>query len=274
MIELYYPGKEFLTVSLTGKRCDLMCTHCKARFLKHMTPAFTPHTLYNTLVKAENDGCKGVLISGGSNGAGKVHVYDFLNTIKNIKNNTKLMINLHTGFIDVNDIEALNNLGIDVISFDVVGSKQAVKNVYGLDLGPGYFETILPAFEEAALNVVPHVTAGLDGGLDSGEERALEIIAAHPPGMVIINSLIPGPGQDLDSHRLFPVLEMASRILPDKTKIGIGCMRPRDIELTAEKLVELRVSSVAAPPRNLKDRLAEAGIEFSERPGCCAFASL
>jgi uncharacterized radical SAM superfamily protein len=67
----------------------------------------------------------------------------------------------------------------DTISFDVVGSERVARSVYGLDLTPAYFESILTAFDDAGLNVVPHVTAGLDRGKGSGEERALEMIARH-----------------------------------------------------------------------------------------------
>lgn len=274
MLKLYYPGKNFLTVSVTGQHCDLMCKHCNARFLKHMTPAPAPENLYDIALKAEKDGSLGMLISGGSDRTGKVPIFDYLDVIEKIKRNTNLLLNLHTGMINEEDVMSLENLGIDVISFDVVGSETAVRNVYGLDLEPDYFDRILGAFEDAGLNVVPHVTVGLDSGEDSGEEIALDIIAGHPPKMVVVNSLIPSPGQVLEEHRLVPVLELAGQILPAETEIGIGCMRPRDIEFSIEKLEKCRISSIAMPPQNLQRQLDELGVEYTEKNGCCAFDPL
>jgi uncharacterized radical SAM superfamily protein len=274
MIELYYPGKNFVVVSVTGTRCDLMCRHCNARYLRHMQPAESPEDLYRLALNAEKEGRMGMLISGGSDRSGKVPVFEYLDKIKNIKKNTNLKLNLHTGFIEEDDIEALKRIGVDVVSFDVVGSADAVTNVYGLGLAPDYFDTILSILTNAGLNVVPHVTAGLDRGQDSGEERALEIIAGHKPRMVIINSLIPSPGQSLNGHRSVPVLDLASRTLPESTRIGIGCMRPRDIELPIDRLEDLRVSAVASPTPAFRNQLVHAGIEFTEKPGCCAFGSI
>lgn len=269
MLELYYPGKDFLMVSVTGQRCDLMCRHCNARFLKHMEPATSPDTLYQLALRAEKEGCRGMLISGGSDRAGKVPIYDYLNIIKKIKNNTNLTLNLHIGFIEADEVGILKNIGIDIVSFDVVGSAIAVKNVFGLDLRPDYFESVLTAFKDVGLNVVPHVTAGLDSGLDSGEQRALEMISGHEPKMVIINSLIPAPGQIVE-NRLLPVLELANRLLPDTVKIGAGCMRPRDIEIS----LDLRIDAIAIPSKALRNKLVEAGMDFREKSGCCALASL
>ncbi len=239
-----------------------------------MTSASAPESLYEIALKAEKDGSLGMLISGGSDRTGKVPIFNYLDIIEKIKKNTDLTLNLHTGLIDEEDVKSLKNLDIDVISFDVVGSETAVRNVYGLDLEQNYFDRILGAFEDAGLNVVPHVTAGLDSGEDSGEERALNIIARHPPKMVVVNSLIPHPGQVLEEHRLVPVLKLAGQVLPAETKLGIGCMRPRDVEIPIGMLQKSRISSIAMPSHNFQRQLDEHGLEYLEKNGCCAFESI
>lgn len=272
MLNLYNPGRDFIAVSITGRHCDLMCGHCEARFLRHMLPAPTPEALYKIALDAAKSGKTGMLVSGGSDKRGKVPYKKYLKIIKKIKKDTDLKINLHTGFVRENDLAGLEVA--DVISFDIVGSPRTARLVYGLDLAPGYFESIFDAFEESGLKVVPHVTAGLDSGRDSGEENALRIIARHKFKMVIINSLIPQTGMELKNHRLLPVLEMASRIIPRETKIGIGCMRPREIALPVDMLGELRISYVAAPSGSLKKALNKNKIPYREINGCCALASL
>jgi uncharacterized radical SAM superfamily protein len=272
MLNLYYPGRKFIQVSITGQHCDLMCRHCGARYLKHMKPAPSPAALYEIAMDAAKNGVEGMLVSGGSDRAGKVPYKKYLNIIKKIKNETDLKINLHTGFIDETDIAGLD--AADVISFDIVGSPRAARTVYGLDLAPGYFENIFDAFEDTGLNVVPHITAGLDRGKDSGEEGALETIANYNFKMMIVNSLIPKQGEKLQGHRLLSVFEIASRILPEQMRIGIGCMRPRDVDIPINRLAELRIDYFAAPSISFKKALNKNKIPYREIGGCCALASL
>jgi len=73
---------------------------------------------------------------------------------------------------------------------------------------------------------------------------------------------------------LLPVLEMASRIIPRETKIGIGCMRPRDVDIPVDRLAELRINYVAAPSSAFKRALDKIEIPYKEISGCCALASL
>ena len=160
------------------------------------------------------------------------------------------------------------------MSFDVVGSASVISDVYGLSLKEGYFDNILGCFKQHGMKVVPHITAGLDRGQDSGEESALEIIAARVPEMVIINSLLPEPGERMTSHRLEIVLQMASRILPAETSIGIGCMRPREIGIKADWLGEYRIGSIAVPSRLLVRELDARKIPYQKKEGCCALGVL
>jgi uncharacterized radical SAM superfamily protein len=140
VLALYAPGTGFMQVSVTGERCELMCKHCGARFLRHMKAARTPGELYGLALEAEKLGFVGMLISGGCDSSGKVPLADHFNTIKNIKKNTDLILNMHTGFPEEGEMSALARCGADVISFDVVGSNRVLTEVYGLSLPPNYFD--------------------------------------------------------------------------------------------------------------------------------------
>ena len=78
-ISIYWPAKNFITVSVTGQKCQLMCKHCQARFLKHMEPAETPEKLWALAVEKKP---KGMLISGGSDKNGAVPILPYLDIIK------------------------------------------------------------------------------------------------------------------------------------------------------------------------------------------------
>ena len=212
---------------------------------------------------------KGMLISGGCDADGQVPIFNYLEIIKNIKGNIDILINIHTGFIALDNIPKLRDIGIDIISFDVIGSPDVVKKIYGLDIGPDYFSKALAAFKENGLRLVPHVTAGLDSGNDSGEEAALEMIYTHRPDFVVINALM---SAECDSiQRFIEVLHMARDILPDDTAIGIGCMRPRGEIINAALVDELGIVSIAMPSKKLLADLRAMGADIAEKDGCCAF---
>ena len=270
-MKIYWPGQNFITVSVTGENCQLMCQHCQGRFLKQMESADTPEKLWKLALKSQKAGVKGMLISGGSNQNGAVPILPYLDIIKNIKEQLNISINLHTGLIAREDIPKLAGKGIDVISFDIIGSPEALKNVYGLEVEPDYFDKALSEFKKHGLKVVPHITVGLDRGNDSGEEEALKTIARHEPGFVVINALMSSEGADKAARRLIDVLRLAREIIPEKTAIGIGCMRPRGQIVDADLLMELGINSMALPSKDIIRQLRSLGVNIVEKDGCCAF---
>jgi len=212
-----------------------------------------------------------MLISGGCDATGQVPIFEYLDIIKNIKENIDISINIHTGFIHLDNIPKLRGRGIDVISFDVIGSPEVVKRIYGIDLQPDYFDKALAAFRKNGLKVVPHITAGLDRGEDSGEKEALEIIARHGLPFVVINALMGSGVEKKSAARLIEVLRIAKEILPPKTAIGIGCMRPRGDIILPELVKELGIAAVAMPSKKLVQGLKGLGIPVEDHGGCCAF---
>lgn len=270
-IQAFWPDRYFITVSLTGDQCALRCPHCQARFLKHMAPALTPKELYDLAKESSKKGVKGMLLSGGCDATGQVPIFNYLDIIKNIKENIDISINVHTGFIHLDNIPKLRDKGIDIVSFEVIGSPGVVRKIYGLDLEKDYFDRALAAFSDGGLKAVPHVTAGLDMGRDSGEEAALETIARHAPHFVVINALMSPETDAISAGRLQKVLEMAREILPDGTAFGLGCMRPRGDILTATMVDELGIKAIVMPSKKLLNGLRGMDQEIIERDGCCAF---
>ena len=118
---------------------------------------------------------------------------------------------------------------------------------------------------------MPHVTVGLDTGNDSGEIDALKIIAKHEHDFVVLNVLMSSEGAKKAARRLIDVLRLAREILPEKTAIGIGCMRPRGQIVDADLLMELGINAMALPSKDLIRQLSSLGIEIVEKYGCCAF---
>ena len=55
-----YPG-----LSITGKTCELLCSHCKGRLLQNMKDCSNPDTLLKTCLSLDEQGYPGCLITGG-----------------------------------------------------------------------------------------------------------------------------------------------------------------------------------------------------------------
>jgi len=265
-MDVFWPAQNFLSVSVTGEDCQLMCKHCQGRFLKHMESAETPEKLWKLAVEKKPNG---MLISGGSELNGAVPILPYLDIIKNIKEQLNISINLHTGLIALEDIPKLAGKSIDVVSFDIIGSPEALKNVYGLEVEPDYFEKALSEFKKQELKVVPHITVGLDAGNDSGEENALRILAKYEPDFIVINALMSSEGADKASLRLVEIMKQAHEILPRRTSIGMGCMRPRGHIVNAGDVSN--IDAIVLPSKDLVNQLRSMGVDIVEKDGCCAF---
>ncbi len=278
MLTLYQPGNDFISVSVTGTSCALDCTHCHGAFLRHMSPANAPRKLLELARGMEANGGIGMLISGGCDSNGKVPLDGFYGVLARIKKETTLILNLHTGMIGEKDMLELKKAGVDIISIDVCGSREAMKNVYGLDTAPRDHIALMARLEDTGLNYVPHITIGLDSGNPSGEMDAIDMIASFSPKVVEFNALMSTPGHGSarlkDEAYFSRILRYAASTFSKDIRIGIGCMRPRNISLPIDLIGEGGIDAIAMPSRKLMDWLGSEGIGYRERDGCCALLSL
>jgi len=252
-----------LPVSLTGARCALDCAHCGGHYLAHMRP----------VQRANADGYRSLLISGGCDARGQVPITTALPHIQRLRPGRRL--NWHVGFAEAPELARIAPL-VDVISFDVVGDRETAQEVYGLDLGLDDYLRQL-ALLRAYAPVIPHVTLGLRGGRFSGEERALRALAELGLAHVILLILIPTPGTryaDVAPPDLGEVerhFALARRLLP-AARLYLGCMRPhgryrQEVDVLA---LQAGLDGIVNP-----SRAAVAAAEAGERPiiwgdECCA----
>lgn len=278
MLTLYHPGQRFLTASVTGKNCDLNCTHCQGIFLDHMKDASSPDKLLAIGNELDRQGGIGMLVSGGCDGSGKVPLTGSYDTLAEIKSEFNLILNVHTGLAGQDEILALNNAGVDIVSVDIIGSTEVAQKVYGLGASPWDYEALLARLEDASVNYVPHVTIGLDSGGESGEIEAIDMISGFNPGMVVFNGLMKTPGLDSSAEvsqaHFSKVLEYGANKLAGSMKLGVGCMRPRNLEIPFDLISSGQIDAIAMAPGRLRTMLADNKIDFVEKDGCCALASL
>jgi len=275
MFSFFYPGKSFPSISVTATACALNCQHCRHHYLEGMIPAETPERFYSVLKGIAEKGGRGALVSGGSTPEGKVPLTRFYPIIRRIKQETRLVLNAHTGFIGAEEAKALAETGVDVVSVDVVGSRETIERVYGLDKAPKDYASTLRALRDAGIPyIVPHITVGLHFGKVMGELEAVrQIKQAIRPDAVVINALIPTRGTPMQgisppsTQDILGVIEYAVREI--KAPVLLGCMRPgRDPELEI-KGEEAGLSGIVVPSPAGR-RTIEAKRECRIVEACCA----
>jgi len=276
-IRLYNPKPRFPSVSVTGASCDLRCKHCGGHYLAGMQGVDTPSKLKEFCVKHEANGGVGVLVSGGSDPQGRVPLGRFYGALSWIKENTGLIVNVHTGLLDSGQAEELASTGVDIVSADVVGSDETIKRVYGLDAKVEDYAATLWALKEAQVrNIVPHICVGLDFGEIRGEARAIKLASDIEPEIVVILGLIPTKDTAMEavdppSGEDLAKVVAVSRLMSPDTSIAIGCMRSR-IDKERAEILAIRAGAdrlVLPTSSTVKAAIAE-GFTIKHFDCCCA----
>ena len=271
---VYEPGKTFPAVSVTGKACGLDCAHCSGKYLSGMAPATDPESLWSFARRLAGRGGTGLLVSGGCDAEGRVPLERFLPVIGRVKRELDLKVNIHAGLCDEAFVQRLAAAKPDVISADVIGSDETVREVFGLEKGADDYWNSYAILLGAGLNVVPHITIGLRGGQDSGELAALERLREFKPKTLVLNILVPTKGtafekRAVDSGRALEIVRDARGRLPEAS-IVLGCMRPRglaDFEMAA---VESGIHGIVNPSRSALEKWKASGRAIEKREICCA----
>jgi len=256
-----------LAISLTGTHCALQCAHCAGHYLNGMV----------AIENADATGMKSCLISGGCDQQGRVPVASHLALIAALRPNR--ILNWHVGLIDEEEMHAIAPY-VDVISFDFVGDKETIQEVYGLDYTvEDYVHTYAMLRQHA--KVVPHLTLGLRGGQFSGEHRALYTLKVIGLDALVVLVFIPTPGTRYAACQPPPLAQVANFLLaarcmlPD-TPIYLGCMRPggryrHDLDSLA---VQAGVNKIVNPAPSAVRLATELGLLVQWEDECCVIQRL
>ncbi len=274
-MRVYFPGNRFPSLSVTGSFCALRCKHCMGYYLQHMIPVETPEKLMK-FVKENAPKINGFLLSGGCLPDGKVPLKNHVTAVKKIRESTKLLINVHTGLIDQEDIKYLQEMNPHHISIDIIGSTDTIRRVIGISrTKEDYFHT-LELLDSSDLAYSPHIIIGLDFGEIKGEWEAIDRISRlkNFSNLVLI-VLIPTRGTPMENVKIREedVMEVmryaAKKISPEK--LVLGCMRPRKM-LKIEKLaVDMRFKGIVLPSLKTMKYAREKGIKIESKETCCVF---
>ena len=280
----YEVWPRFPTISMSGNACALHCKHCDHQYLSDMHSCITPDALLNQCRQFAEQKAVGVLLSGGCDKHGRMlNLKHLLPTIEAIKNETDLIIKLHTGLVDRHLAEGIVSAGVDIASLEVVGDNHTIREIFDFSATISSYQHSLEYLHEAGMShIVPHVCIGLHYGKLKGETKALQIIqqSCDPSCLVMIvfrptkhtalEHCPPPTAADVgtvvsEAHQLFP-----------KVDIALGCIRPRTTNRDAieQAAVDAGVTRMELPSKKTISYVQQKGFTLKTIHACCALPSI
>ena len=279
-LKIYVPGKRFPAISITGSDCKLRCEHCNEKYLKSMKPILNSNSLKNYLFSLWENGGVGALISGGCEEDGSVPIYNFLDAINEVKKNTDLIINTHTGLLNASTAQKMAQSNVDLISFDVNVDPLIIKDIYHLDKDITDYENAIKIMQQYELNIIPHICIGLYYGKLHKELDTIKFIKenfGNPPLIVAIVLIPPKKSEKKfitpEPLEIIKILTLLRIIFPS-TEISLGCMRPKtkNKEVLEKLALKAGINRIVLPSKKtikwLKDNHPDVKLSFFS--SCCA----
>ncbi|MGC9393297.1 MAG: radical SAM protein [Anaerolineae bacterium] len=273
-LKTYYPLPKFPPISLSGAACNLHCAHCDATYLGGMLPADTPEALVERCRALRQNGAIGALLSGGSDTDGTLlNLAAITDAIRQAKQETGLILNLHPGLIDAATAQRLTG-AVDFASLDIP-SDDVIQRVLRLDATTANYIAAYHTLRAARIDVVPHVTV-----YNGDEAGLLQSIAAGDdlPHTVVVIVFSPTRGTPLadvpapEPEAVANVVAGIKALFP-AAEISLGCMRPRTrplreaIELAA---LQAGVARMELPSQKTLRYARDAGYDIVMFDACCA----
>ncbi len=255
-----------LSISVTGNQCKLKCSHCESHYLNGMTPL-------TSLDKIDFNRYQSLLISGGSDENGKVPISENFEKLANLPEH--LSLNIHPGYQSVEAFLKFKN-GKNIISFDLPGSDEVIEKVFHLPYSHKDYQKLFLDFSDHFVTI-PHITIGLNFGLNSDEERSIDFLSENSPEMLVFIVLRPTPNTAMaDSptptiERIIELLSYARKKL--NCPIQLGCMRPSGFIRRAIDIISWMngIDRIVMPDHELIKILEEFKISVYKSSECCAF---
>jgi uncharacterized radical SAM superfamily protein len=282
-IAFYLPGMfimngitgKYPAVSITGNQCALQCDHCQGKILSSMIPATDPESLLRKCVDLSHKGYHGVLISGGCTENGRLPWDMFIPTIRKIKEQTHLIVSVHSGIVTEGEALALKRAGVDQALIDVIGSDDTFRKIYHVPFGVSKIIATMDALKKAGLPIIPHIICGLDYGEIKGERKAIDMIAPFDVDQVVIVSLMKIPGTPAADASLPKAEEVADIIVETRRKmpaipISLGCARQRGNSRLEVLAVDAGINRMALPSEEAVHRALSYGLELRYQKTCCS----
>lgn len=212
------------------------------RFLKGMEHALTPKQLYDLARHYAKQGAHGLLISGGFTKEGYLPIQPYLNTIRDIKRDFNLIINVHPGLIDEELAIKLRDAGVDIVDYELLLDLEIIKDIKHLNKKiEDYMKTYETLVKYGPPYVAPHIPIGIKYGSIDWEYSAIDILKDYNPYLAVFLVFIPAHGTLFTKYK-YPDIEDIVRVLGYArkkldTEISLGCMRPPQVKSVLDSIV-------------------------------------
>lgn len=268
---------DFVSISVTGAACALKCAHCNTSLLTSMLDLSRfNNSVFELCATLAERGVRGVLISGGSDAQGRVPLRKHIPDLIRVRRELGLTIRVHPGLPDEETCAGLGEIDIDGAMVDIIGHTDTIRDVYHLDATPDEYEAVLERLDRYQVPTVPHIILGLHFGRMLGEWRALEMIARHPPKLLVLVVLTPLSGTPMAVSQPPPLdeigafFELARKTLPT-TSVVLGCARPMGLmKLDIDRLaVDAGLNGIAYPAEGIVEYARQRGLAPMFIDACC-----
>jgi len=280
-LKIYTPGRNFVSVSVTGDQCALHCEHCDEKYLHGMIPARTSATFTTAVNSIVDRGGVGALISGGCTKDGKVPILKFASEIKQFKAEQTFYLNSHVGLVNPEEAKMIKECGIDIVSFDLILDDVAIQKVFHLPYTVQDYQGSYEALQKAKVQVAPHLLIGARFGQLAKELDVLKYLFHSPPKLLIMIAKIPPKEQGqikVPFHNLLPqdiarIFFIAHALLPN-TELSYGCMRPKGQEhqITEQWVILAGASRIEIPRQKTRKWVETYGFGCTYFGACCSIA--
>jgi uncharacterized radical SAM superfamily protein len=282
-ITMYLPGMfslngirgDYPAISMTGKKCSLLCDHCKGQLLRSMPAALTPEELVEKAIQYEKKGCHGILITGGCDRQGRLPWKEFLPAVKEIKRKTGLFVSGHSGILDVETARGFKDAGIDQALMDVIGDDSTYQKISHVNHGVSKIYDTIKYLADEGIDFIPHIICGLENGSIRYEEKALETVAKFNPRQLVIISLMPLPKTPLwgrtppTAEEIAEIIVKARFLMPD-TILSLGCARQRGDSKKETLAIDAGINRMAIPSEEAIEHAKNYGLEIKYQKTCCS----
>jgi uncharacterized radical SAM superfamily protein len=213
-----------------------------------------------------------VLVSGGCDPPGTVPFMEHLPLLEQLRELGR--VNLHSGLAGPREAQAIAGR-VDVVSLDMVGDDDTVREVYGHQRGARAYQDAYLALRQH-VRVVPHLCIGLRGGDLGHEYRVLDFLKREGVEHLVLLVFIPTRGTRYGDAEPPPLKEVQRVVLRARTglpsaTLSLGCMRPGARYRSDLDTMALRegIDEIVNPSPPALRLAMENGFEVSEKWECC-----
>jgi len=274
--EFFHNEQErFASISVTGKTCALNCKHCGGKLLETMLDCRDPGELAAMGRRLRENGCEGILVSGGADASGAVPLLPFMDSIARLKG-MGFKVLVHTGLASDEVLAGLSRAGVDQLMVDIIGSNETVREVYHLDKTTDDYLDFMRRCRAHGLELAPHLVLGLHFGKILGELEALRMITAMRPKRIVIVVLCPKRGTEMeqvappDAADCGRIIALARTANPT-AYLSLGCARPAGnrAALIEQFALNAGVNAIAFPCEETIELAKEMGLKARYSNMCC-----